>query len=272
MVRWLCIPIFILGLSWSSGAARAQPNPPETYPSGWSMVGGPAGMDFTPASVLIASENGGYVQEQSRIAQTCAGYWAYFGSTATIALPPVSTAVQTCPLAAGWNLVGNPFDVPALLPAGVTAWSWDAAAGAYQLVTSILPGHSVWLYSQAAGNVTLTNAAAVPPAATPVVINALNGFGPYTVHVGDSVEVLMPTAYPASATESGPALKFDSAGVTGQLTCVGDPGCQLMLNNQFWLYHAVSAGIATVTVTPYCALSNPPCASPIETIQVNVLP
>jgi hypothetical protein len=271
MIRWLSMLVIVLPVALVSGA-RAQSATAVTYTTGWNMAGGPAGADLSPAAAVVAYVGGAYQDVQPRQTQTCQGYWAYFRAPATVTLPATATALQTCPLQSGWTLVGNPFDAAALLPSGVTGWYWNTGSGSYQLVTSIPAGGAVWLYAAGPGAVTLTNSAAIPPAATPVLINATGGAGPYTVHVGDNVEVIMPVAYPSRASESGAALRFQSAGVTGELTCVGDPGCQFQYNNQFWLYRAVSAGVATVTVTPDCVGTTSPCASPVETVAIDVIP
>jgi hypothetical protein len=88
----------------------------------------------------------------------CPGYFAYFARSAEVILPAPSKAgdTHTCDLSPGWNLVGNPFSLPARLPSGVSGLHWNSASGAYEAVSTIPPGSAVWIYEQASVTITIT--------------------------------------------------------------------------------------------------------------------
>jgi hypothetical protein len=52
--------------------------------------------------------------------------------------------------------VGNPFTGNGQLPNGVTAYYWSVQTGAYQVISIIPVGASVWIYEQSAASVTIT--------------------------------------------------------------------------------------------------------------------
>ena len=67
------------------------------------------------------------------------------------------TSPATCNLAAGWNLIGNPFSTPAQLPSGTTAYYWNATTQSYTVQGFIPVGGAVWIFnSGAATTITLT--------------------------------------------------------------------------------------------------------------------
>ena len=249
------------------------------YSAGWNMAGGPAGTDFSRAAYLYAWQNGTYVAQSSKVATGCGGYWAYFNTATTVPLAAPSGATSvTCPLQFGWNVVGNPFAVRAILPAGVTAYHWNPQRGDYDVVSTLNPGDAVWIYSPAPGTITLTTtpatATAVP--ATPVpptlVIDAFAGAGPYTIHVGDSIRVIVPSIVPSTVSADSNYLTLEGAGVQYELTCIGDPLCQTNPTVQFWTYRSVAAGSTSIAVTPRCGSQAPPCLEPSRLIQLSILP
>jgi hypothetical protein len=248
------------------------------------MVGGPPGTNFAPAAVLYSYVNGSYASPGSTRVSLCQGFWAYFTQPTTIPLASSSagSSVQ-CPLQAGWNIVANPFAVGAQLPAGITAYQWDPAAGRYDLVTAIPAGGAVWINAAAASSIPLVSAAASPtstpvPTATPtlttqtVLITDLTQLGPYQLHVGDTLQLQLPSATPHTAQANPSFLHLLGAGVSGPLSCVGDPSCALSLINQFWTWQAVRPGMTYVTVTPVCTAALAGCDPTPRSIQVNILP
>lgn len=246
------------------------------YPAGWSMVGGPPGTDFSSAAVLYAYDpaSGTYVTPGSRQATLCQGYWAYFNASATVPLAaPISASTQSCALQAGWNLVGNPFTAPALLPAGTTAYTWNPARGAYDLVSAIQPGASAWVYTPAPSSIVLVNSAAPPTTVPPnLLINSQNGIGPYTVHVGNTIRLIIPSTSPSDVTINPAFLRLDSAGYTTDMSCIGDPACQINPLSQYYDFTAIAAGTTYIAISPRCLRSVPPCAAPTQAIQINILP
>jgi hypothetical protein len=136
----------------------------QLYSPGYQQVGGPAGSNFGVAEAVFSysSASNSYTNVSasstalSSAAPACTGYWAYFAAPASVTLPASSKPgdTATCTLAAGWNLVGNPFASAAALPSGTTAYHWNGTS--YDVVGQIPLGGAVWIYSAAAGTVTLT--------------------------------------------------------------------------------------------------------------------
>lgn len=241
------------------------------FPAGYNMVSGPTGTDFSAAARLFGYAGGQYYTPSSRLAVPCVGYWAYFAAATTVTIAPnAGEASHLCAVAAGWSMLGNPFSSTASLPAGVTGWYWNAATASYQQVTSIPAGGAVWVYSSAPRTLTLTNPAAV--AAPPTVV--INQFttGPVSVRVGNTIKVLMPVNEPGTVTVDPEFIRPDTAGTTYELTCVGDPACQIMATQLFWQGHAIAAGTTFLTVSPACLQSIPACGAPSRSIEIDIRP
>ncbi|HZU14065.1 MAG TPA: hypothetical protein VFB58_14590 [Chloroflexota bacterium] len=134
------------------------------YNSGYQMIGGPSNSNFGVAEAVFSyspttnaySNVTASDAALSSAPPACTGYWAYFAAPASVSLPATSKPgdTATCTLAAGWNLVGNPFASPATLPAGTVAYHWNGTS--YDTVGSIPVGGAVWVYMTAAGSLTLT--------------------------------------------------------------------------------------------------------------------
>lgn len=266
--------IVLLVLAGAATPVNAQAAPAVgTYQPGWNMVGGPPGTSFAGAVALYAWQGGAYVSPSSPVATACVGYWAYFNAATAIPLAASTATTQTCPLSSGWNLVGNPFTSATTLPSGTTAFIWNTVTGAYLPVTSIGPGQSAWIYASAAGTVTLTSSGT--PSVTPpptLTINYLSGAGgPFQIHVGDTVRVLVPSFVQATAAADPAHLRLIDAGYLYDLTCAAG-SCQTNPTATFWTWQAIAPGTTFITVTPSCQLSTPPCAQPTQAIQITVLP
>lgn len=67
----------------------------------------------------------------------------------------------SCPLDAGWNLVGDPLNKPLALPGGTVGFWWDPEQDSYRPVDQIPFGGAIWLYSSTAQTVTLQPAGTV---------------------------------------------------------------------------------------------------------------
>lgn len=271
MKRFIAVLALVVALA-CAGTAHADLSPvTASYVAGWNMVGGPAGTDLSAASELATWSSNTYVVPPISITQPCQGYWAYFAQPATVTLPAATGPTQTCGLQAGWNLIGNPFSGQALLPAGVTGWYWNPSRGAYDSVTAIPPGAAVWLISDSASSITLAYApAAATRTPTTTEIDFLPS-GPVTVHVGDSIKLNLPSATLERATWDSTYLHLDTAGESGDLTCLNDPSCAGSLVSQFWIWHAVAPGNTTITVAPVC-ISPSTCAATPSQIPVVILP
>jgi hypothetical protein len=271
-MRRLAVALLVVAALAGAGTAHAGILPiTASYVGGWNMVGGPPGTDLSGASILETWTSSQYVVPPVSITDGCRGYWAYFTQPTTVALPPSSRPTQSCALQACWNLVGNPFSGQALLPAGVVAWYWNPSRDAYDNVTAIPPGGAVWLIEDTASSITLTYAAVAPSRIpTTTEIDFLPA-GPLTVHAGDSIKLNLPLATLYRATVDPAYLHLDTAGESGDLSCLSDPSCALSLVNQFWLWHAIAPGSTAITVAPVC-VSAPTCAAPASTIGVTILP
>ena len=135
------------------------------YGPGWNQIGGPPNSNFGVAEALFSWDAvaGNYVNASasagslSSAAPGCTGYWAYFAAPMVVSLPATSHSGDTavCTLAAGWNLVGNPFATPAALPSGVQGYHWNGTS--YDLVGQIPVGGSLWIFNDGTHNsLTLT--------------------------------------------------------------------------------------------------------------------
>ncbi|HLJ68899.1 MAG TPA: hypothetical protein VKX16_16215 [Chloroflexota bacterium] len=262
------IASIMLGLVGAAGA-RAQTAPVVgTYTAGWNMAGAPPGTSLSPATTIY-SWNGMAYQTQGPATAVCQGYYAYFADPATVTLSATATGpAQSCPLTAGWNLIGNPFAGSAVLPAGLTGYWWNPDRGAYDVVSAIPPGGAAWIYASAAGAVTLTYAPIVTRVPLLLGISFLGG-GPYTVHVGDSIKLELPAATPQTATTNPVYLHLEASGTTGDISCYGG-NCSVSLVNQYWTWHAIAPGTTSILVTPLCGAGRAcPAATPIV---ITILP
>ncbi|MDQ2741162.1 MAG: hypothetical protein M3Z66_02535 [Chloroflexota bacterium] len=252
----------LLSLPASANAQLAASSVP--YASGFTMVGGPPGTDFSGALALFAYGPSGYSSPAVKQATLCGGYWAYFSQPTQVTIPASAGGTQACPLQQGWNLVGNPFQTPAALPAGLTGFYWDTTTNQYTTVTSIPVGGAVWVYTSAPASIMLSTPGTV-------IISSLTSPGPYTAHVGDIVELLIP-AQPGYMASADPVyLQLVGAGVTGPLSCLGN-SCALSLNNNFFKWKAIQAGTTAIAVSPLCLRTVPPCGLPSYAISVTILP
>ena len=250
-------------------AAGAQTAPVVgAYVAGWNMAGAPDGTSLAPATTVDAWNGSGYTSQGPQTT-ACVGYWAYYSDPATVTLNPTAAGpTRSCALLAGWNLLGNPFAGAALLPDGLSGYYWNPDRGAYDVVSTIPPGGAVWIYLSAPSTVTLTYQPVRTRIPTTLGISFLGG-GPYTVHVGDSIKLELPSATPQTATTDPRFLHLEAAGTSGDLSCLG-ASCGLDLADQFWTWHAIAAGTTSILVTPVCA-PGIACAAP-TTITIAILP
>jgi hypothetical protein len=241
------------------------------YSPGWNMVGGPAGTLFTGSDAVYRYDGQSYVASSSPVADACVGYWAHFVDPATVALPAATGPSRTCTLLPGWNLVGNPFSGAAGLPSGVVGYHWNPDASRYDIVSAIPPGASVWIYSRGGGSVLLTYVPSAQPRVPVLLVNSYPANpGPYVLHVGDALKLLLPITTPYDITTDSRYLVTEDTGMTGPMTCSGT--CVINFLNQFYTFRAVAAGNTVLTLSPQCLRSTPVCAQPVATIAVTILP
>lgn len=264
------IVAFMLALAALPSLADAQSTPvTASYPAGYNMVGGPTGTVFSGATLLEGYAAGNYFVAPSPVAAACVGYFAFFVDPTTITIPPSPETSRYCSLQAGWNIVGNPFSAAATLPSGVLAYYLSPASGTYAHVTTIPPGGAVWIYSPTTSNILLNSVQVQTVVPTTVTVSSLPA-GPFRLHVGDSIKILLPTISNQQVTVSSNLLTLEDSGTTGNLSCIGDPSCAISLVNQFWTYLAVNPGTAYITVTGACQAGT--TCTPSGVIEVDILP
>lgn len=253
-------------------AAHAQTVPIQvTYFTGWNMVGGPQGTDFSAAAAVYAYGPDGYYTPAGRIAAGCVGLWAQFSAPAVVNIPSGSVGpTQTCVLLPGWNVVGNPFSGIAQLPTGTVAYRFNPDTFAYDQLSSIPPGGAVWIYSPDASSIVLTYAPYTPRPPAQIVVGDVYSPGPYTIRVGDTIELILAADSAYTATADTQYLHLEGAGLTGPLDCVG-ASCSLTLSNRFWIWRAEAVGTTSISVAPRCADATPPCEAPSVEIAVNIV-
>lgn len=278
----LVVSMILVTAGMSASVASAQSTVTVSYAPGWNMVGAPAGTVLPGASSVDAYTANGYVSLPGATTSGCQGYWAYFATSTSIALPIATGSTQTCSLQSGWNLLGDPFSDAVALPAGLSGFHWNPATGAYDVVTSISPGMAIWLYSATASSVVVTDVNAPAPtanatatsAATPptVEIDGLPNGGSYTLHVGDTIKLVLPLNIMYQATADPAFLHLDSAGESGDLSCLGTASCAINIANQFWTWSALKAGTTYIVVTPACRFAKPACELASTAIDVTIQP
>lgn len=265
--------LIILGLAvFAAPQADAQTTAVAgVYAPGWNMVGGPPSTSFAQATERDVYDNGSYTPVPATVTNPCAGMWAYFTDPAVVPLQTSVGPSATCPLAAGWNLVGNPFSGNAAVPAGTVAYHWNPDTTRYDVVSSIPPGASVWIYAPAASAITLQFAELVQPHVPVLLVNSFPiNPGPYTLHVGDALKLLIPLSNPYDIVADPHFLALEGAGETGPMSCTST--CVINLLDQFYTYRAVAPGTTTLALTPRCRLSTPACTEPSASVTVTILP
>jgi hypothetical protein len=267
--RRLLIALALTAMTSGSVGAHAQTQATTvTYSTGWTMLGGPPDTDFSSLAPLYAWASSGYFNPSSTKAALCQGYWSLVAvqTTVTLASPPIGNT-QDCALQTGWNLIGDPFLVPALLPPGVTALTINKNTGNYMQAPAIPAGGAAWIFAGVAATVTLQAAAT---SRTPEILSiSLVPSGPYTVHVGDGVQLFMPSIPFYNATADPMLLPLDQVGLVSTLSCIGEPACSFTTTRRFWSWHAAATGKAFINVAPVCPDGKQTCGV-VASIEVDI--
>ena len=144
------------------GPSVPQPAPGNTvgYSAGWNLVGGPSDTVLTGAiGALFTYQAADATYESlppSTPLQGTLGYWAYFPSASTVALPAVTAQSLTILLPANhYIMVGNPADRPVTLSGADVVFTYNAAQGQYSAVTTLQPGQGAWVFSRSGGTLTI---------------------------------------------------------------------------------------------------------------------
>jgi hypothetical protein len=184
----------------------------------------------------------------------CQGLFAYFAAPADVALAPDSGGTQTCQLQPGWNMVGDPFADPAMLPPGIIGFFWDPTADRYVGEGQIPAGGAVWLYTASAQSITLQDApeGSLTLAGVPVQQQ------PVELHVGEYLTLLV------HAAGNGPAwvARADAA----YLPLLGSG--TLPSGDYFYRWQARASGDTGITLDPACLQAG--CAQPSLVIRITI--
>ena len=129
---------------------------PLTLQPGWNLVA--AGPGTTFPGVLFGWNGSTFASTPSPAAFQ--GYWTKAAGEQTVELVTVS-GPHTAGLLTGWNLIGNPMATTATLtlPAGRTAFYYDALLSRYVSTTSLTPGQGAWVKGTAGGETVTFTAA-----------------------------------------------------------------------------------------------------------------
>jgi hypothetical protein len=219
------------------------------------MAGGPTGTSLSSAQALYAYSRSGYVTPSGSSTAPCEGLFAYFAAPVDIALAPGTGTTQTCPLQPGWNMVGDPFADPALLPPGVIGYFWDPAEGRYVSEGQIPAGGAVWLYAPAAASITLQAApqGSLTLAGVPVQSQ------PVQLHVGEYLTLLV------HASSSGPA--WVARADATYLQPLGSGA--LPSGDYYYRWQAKTVGDTVITLDPACLRAG--CAQPSLLVRITIL-
>ncbi len=276
---------FVLVVSASTVAVTARADTPIAhYSIGWNMAIAPPRVDLSTAEAVYSYDGRTYVLGGVQTASACAAEWAYFPTPTTLQLSNALAAAQTCMLQPGWNMVGNPFATPAILPAGTVAYYWNPSVQRYDMVDTIPTGGAVWLNPGAAASITLqpTVQATPSPTSTEVPVSTPTPSdtpqptiaprqaatvvitppfqSEYQVHLGDTVELRLSNPPGYTATADPAFLQPIDSGTTGS-----NPA------TLFWHWRAVSAGSTIIVVDPACRQATPPCGAPTLAVRIVVL-
>jgi hypothetical protein len=134
-----------------------------TYPPGWNLVGGPAGMVLAGADGPLYTYQAGDREYRLVPADTPleagAGYWAHFETLAVQTLPASAPLNTTLALPAGaYVMIGNPRATISAFYGAHVVYIYDAVQG-YQTTLTLQPGQGAWAYSARGATITIANIA-----------------------------------------------------------------------------------------------------------------
>jgi len=131
-----------------------------SMPTGWDLVGGPAGTVITGNTGPLYTYQGGdtaYETIPSGSTLTAGeGYWAYFGGPTTGSIPLASGQSITVQVPANhFVMIGNPGSGTATVTGVDSVLVYNAASGQFQAATSLAPGQGAWVWSASGGTATV---------------------------------------------------------------------------------------------------------------------
>jgi len=152
------------GATSAASAAGPANGVAVTYSAGWNLVAAPDGTVIAGAGgPLLTFQAGDTAYEtlpNGSPAKAGRGYWAYFGSNATLMLPQTTSGSVTMTLPPGVSvLIGNPGSSTATITGATKVSAFDPASNSYVATTTLNPGQGAWAESDSGGAVTISNAA-----------------------------------------------------------------------------------------------------------------
>ncbi len=149
---------------------------PVTYQAGWNLIGGPEGIllqgTLGPLYTFRTGDSSYEVLASDTALQAGVGYWSYFPSATTVALPPVAPEGLTISLPPDqWIMLGNPFDDSVTFSPAVgtnlTLVGYNASTGEYIPLPpapccQLGPGLGAWGFSSNGGSVNISLGAGPP--------------------------------------------------------------------------------------------------------------
>jgi hypothetical protein len=120
---------------------------------GWNLVA--AGPTAQFPGTLFGWNGASYVS--TTLSEGWRGYWCKVGDSVSVEAEDLH-GPHTTILAAGWNLIGNPMGAPATLtlPAGRTAFVYNAVSRTYESTNALAPGQGAWVKAEAGQTVVFT--------------------------------------------------------------------------------------------------------------------
>jgi hypothetical protein len=164
-----------VALGQSPGTHARADNASASYPSGWNLVGGPAGTRLIGASATLYTfgfKDTGYQSVSASTALTGGlGYWAYFASGGSASLANAGPCVIAVPIGAReWVMVGHPWPTGTATVRGAERVLKYAPGSGYVSSVTLRPGEAAWAYSSVATSAAVVvdncpTISSVPPSA-----------------------------------------------------------------------------------------------------------
>jgi hypothetical protein len=131
-----------------------------SYPTGWSIVAGPAGTvvsgNMGSLYTFQANNTAYQIVTNGASLQAGQGYWAYFPAAANSSIPQSGPQTLTATLPAGqYVMIGNPGGAPATVTGADSVVIFDPSANGYVPASTLAPGQGAWAISINGGTATI---------------------------------------------------------------------------------------------------------------------
>ena len=171
--------------------------------AGWNLVAGGPGSDLLGRNAFGYSGSA-YASSTGETLEAGKGYWVKFDAPGTAGLTVVPAPLSVH-LVVGWNLIGNTTADSLALPAGLTAFVFEA--GSYASRTVLAPGQGAWVKS-ASDEVVVLEKAVIPTAIALVSADGAESLigltHQYTFKVTQADETAAPGVTVDAAALTGP--------------------------------------------------------------------